>query len=88
MDEALADYEKRRNERGMAGYHENLASARFTPLPPDVLQLVAALQRNQDQQDINRFLMARTTMIAPEEFFNPENLGRIMSRAGVQVAAA
>jgi flavin-dependent dehydrogenase len=88
MDEALADYEKRRNEMAIASYHENLASARFTPPPPAVLQLVAALQQNQNQQDINHFLMARTAMIAPEEFFNPENLGRIMSEAGVQMAAS
>jgi 2-polyprenyl-6-methoxyphenol hydroxylase-like FAD-dependent oxidoreductase len=87
MDEALAGYEKGRNEMAMADYHENLARARFTPPPPEVAQLLAALHQNQDQQDINRFFMARTAMIAPEKFFNPENLGRIISKAGVQVAA-
>ncbi|MEW5957452.1 MAG: NAD(P)/FAD-dependent oxidoreductase [Chloroflexota bacterium] len=88
MDEALADYEKQRNELAMADYHENLARARFTPPPPEVLQLLAALQRNQDQQDISRFLMARSAMIAPEAFFNPENLGRILSKVGVQMATS
>lgn len=87
MAEALAGYEKGRNEMAMADYHENLAMARFTPPPPEVAQLLAALRQNQDQQDINRFLMARTAMMAPEAFFNPENLGRIISQAGVQVAA-
>jgi 2-polyprenyl-6-methoxyphenol hydroxylase-like FAD-dependent oxidoreductase len=87
MDEALADYERRRNEMAMADYHENLARARFTPPPPEMGQLLTALHQNQDQQDINRFLMARTAMIAPEKFFNPENLGRIMRKAGVQMVA-
>lgn len=88
IDEALAGYEKRRNELAMADYHENLARARFTPPPAEMLQLLTALHQNQNQQDTNRFLMARTAMIASEKFFNPDNLGRIMGKAGVQIAAS
>jgi flavin-dependent dehydrogenase len=88
MEEALMDYEKRRNALAVPTYYENLASARFTPPPPDVIQLIAALQRNQNQQDTNRFLMARTAMIPAEEFFYPANIGRIVSQAEMQTMAA
>jgi len=35
-----------------------------------------------NQEDTNRFIMAREGMIAPEEFFNPENIQRVLSTAG------
>ena len=34
-----------------------------------------------NQEDTNRFVMAREGMIPPEEFFNPENLRRIHSKS-------
>jgi len=83
MEEALAEYERRRNEMSMALYHENIARARFTPPPIEVLQLRLALRENQDQDDINRFLMASLGVIPREVFFNPENMGRIMRQSAL-----
>jgi hypothetical protein len=57
--------------------------ARFQPLPPDLVELRAALRGNQ--ADINRFSLANEGLLPPQEFYNPENIGRIMSdesRAG------
>ena len=80
LDEAMADYERRRNEATLAEFRMNLDLARFTPLPADQQRLQAALRGNQEAT--NRFFMAREGMIPPETFFNPDNLQRIMARAG------
>ena len=76
LDEALAGYERLRNEATLEEYKQNLQLARLQPPPDDLLQLRAALRDNEEQT--NRFFMAREGMIAPETFFNPENLQRIM----------
>jgi flavin-dependent dehydrogenase len=80
LDEAMADYERRRNEATLAEFQMNLDLARFTPLPADQQRLQAALHGNQEAT--NRFFMAREGMIPPETFFNPDNLQRIMAGAG------
>lgn len=77
-NEALMAYERGRNQATMAEYHDNMARARFSPLPAEFMHLRLALRGNQD--DTNRFIMAREGMIPPEEFFNPENLERIRSK--------
>jgi flavin-dependent dehydrogenase len=79
LDEALADYERRRNEATLADYHENLQQARLQPLPVEVLQLRAALR--SDPEATNQFFMAREGMIPRETFFNSENLQRIRAKA-------
>ena len=80
LEAALREYEQRRNEATMADYRMNLDLARFTPPPADQQQLQAALDGNQEAT--NQFFMAREGMIPPESFFNPENLQRILARAG------
>jgi len=79
LNEALMRYECRRNEATMAEYRENIARARFDPVPAELLQLRLALRGHQE--DTKRFIMAREGMIPPEEFFNPENLRRIHSKS-------
>lgn len=76
VDTAMAEYERRRNEATMPDYMENLALAQFKPIPAEVSQLRLALRSNQE--DTNRFFLAREGMIPRETFFNPENLTRIM----------
>lgn len=80
LDAALAGYERRRNEATLPDYRLNLDLARFTPSPPEVERLMAALQGNQEAT--NRFMMVNEGLIPREEFFNPENLGRIMAADG------
>jgi hypothetical protein len=79
LNEALAQYARRRNEATIAEYHENIALARFNPVPAELLQLRLALGGNQEKT--NRFIMAREGMIPPEDFFNPENQQRILGNA-------
>ena len=80
LDVALTRYELRRNEATLTDYRENIARARFDPIPTELLQLRMALRGNQEET--NRFIMAREGMIPPEEFFNPENIQRILATAG------
>jgi flavin-dependent dehydrogenase len=77
--EALMTYERRRNEAAMDEYRENIVRARFAPMPDQLLQLRRALRDNQE--DTNRFVMAREGMLPREEFFNPENVQRILAKA-------
>lgn len=81
MPEALAGYEQQRNEQSRPLYYENLARARFTPPPPEFSQIRAALLHNQDQEDINHFLMVNLGLRPKESFFNPDNVRRIMQQA-------
>jgi flavin-dependent dehydrogenase len=78
LPDALAGYEQKRNSEAMPLYHENLRLAQFKPLPEDLLAIRAAVRGNQEET--NRFYLARQGMIPPEEFFNPDNLRRIMAR--------
>jgi 2-polyprenyl-6-methoxyphenol hydroxylase-like FAD-dependent oxidoreductase len=82
ITECLAAYEQERNTASMPDYQQNIQLARFDPLPADFLQLRAALRGNQE--DTNRFFMAKQGMIPPEQFFNPQNLRRLMSRASAK----
>jgi 2-polyprenyl-6-methoxyphenol hydroxylase-like FAD-dependent oxidoreductase len=76
VDTAMAEYERRRNEATIADYKQNLELAQFKPIPAEVSQLRLALRGNQE--DTNRFYLAREGMIPPETFFNSENLKRLM----------
>ena len=78
MAEAMASFAERRDAETMREYRENLTLARFSGLPDDVYRLRAALRG--DQEETNRFYLAREGLIPPETFFNPANLQRIVTR--------
>jgi 2-polyprenyl-6-methoxyphenol hydroxylase-like FAD-dependent oxidoreductase len=80
--DALASYEQQRNAASMQLYQENLYLAQFKPIPEDVLAIRAAIRG--DQEETNRFYMARQGMIPPEQFFNAENLQRLKARGSAQ----
>jgi flavin-dependent dehydrogenase len=77
VEEALAEYEQRRNVAATPIYEFTCQLAALEPPPPEMQQLFAALRQNQEQT--NRFfgVMAGTEPIP--KFFAPENIGRIMS---------
>jgi flavin-dependent dehydrogenase len=77
LEAALADYEARRNEATLPGYRENLQAAQLRP-PPEQRGLLAAMRGDQDA--VNHFFRASQGMVAPETFFNPENLRRLMTQ--------
>jgi flavin-dependent dehydrogenase len=77
MEEALANYERSRDEQTMPWYQLNLQAAPLGPPPPDALAIRQGLR--DSQEDTNHFYMAREGMVPPESFFNPENMQRLMA---------
>ena len=80
LPDALARYEQQRNAASKQLYQENLYMAQFKPVPDDLLAIRAAVLG--DQEETNKFYMARQGMIPLEQFFNPENLRRLRAQAG------
>ncbi len=76
LAEALGQYENCRNAASREDYQENLAAARFTPLPEKALALRAALRGNAEATRL--FYLAREGLVPRERFFNAENLAGVM----------
>ena len=76
LEEALAGYERQRNEAALPVYEFTYQLASLAPPAPEMQALFGALRENQEQT--NRFFgsMARTVPVA--EFFAPENIARIV----------
>ena len=79
MDEALAQYEQRRNAAIVPIYELTCEMAPFAPLPPDRRELLEALRSNQ--ADTNHFLGLIAQTVSIPEFFAEENVGRILAAA-------
>jgi len=75
-DQALGDYERRRNEAVIPMYELTCQFAQLDP-PPDVLALMSVLRDNRAERE--RFFGAFTGSLPVPEFFSPENLARIMA---------
>jgi flavin-dependent dehydrogenase len=60
--EALADYERRRNESTLPDYRDNLAQASLQPPPPELLALRASLRG--DAEATRRFYLQREGRVA------------------------
>ena len=86
LDQALAAYEQRRNERAFPLYELAIQAISFQPLPPEQLMLMQALRGNQEDTDRFLGLVGGATPLA--EFFAAENLGRIIAQAQARTAAA
>jgi flavin-dependent dehydrogenase len=80
FDEGMADYQRARDEEALPIYEFTCDFAKLEPPPPEMQQLIGAMQGNQEAQDGFVSVMAGT-LPAPE-FFGPENAGRIMAAAG------
>jgi 2-polyprenyl-6-methoxyphenol hydroxylase-like FAD-dependent oxidoreductase len=82
FDDAMADYQRARDEHAMPIYGFTNDFAALEPPPQEMQQLIGAMQGNQEAQDGFVSVMAGT-LPAPE-FFAPENVGRIMAAAGAR----
>jgi len=74
----MADYERNRNEAAAPLYQLTLNAARYNQHTPNALQLRAALRK---RADINSYIGVITGSIVIEEFFNEQNIQRILSEA-------
>ncbi len=79
FEDAMADYQRARDEEALPIYGFTCDFAKLEPPPPEMQQLIGAMQGNQEAQDGFVSVMAGT-LPAPE-FFAPENAGRIMAQA-------
>lgn len=77
MEQALADYEQRRNEIAFPLYEQTCRAASFEPPAEEELRIGAAL-RTASPEDVATFMGARFGTLPREAFFNPENLARVL----------
>lgn len=80
LDEALSDYEQRRNASAFPLYEQNLRLASFDPPPTDELRVRAAM-RVASQEDINAYMSALYGTLPRESFYGPQNLDRLFRAA-------
>jgi flavin-dependent dehydrogenase len=78
LEEALAGYEKTRNEAELPYFDLTTQLAALEPPPPEVQQLLAALRENPAQR--SRFFGVLAHTVPVTEFFSPENMQAIFSR--------
>jgi flavin-dependent dehydrogenase len=81
LEEALADYERQRNQDAFPKYELNCQMASFEPPTPEMQQLFMALQGNR--AETSRFLGTIVGTVPVPEFFAPENLQRIIAESGM-----
>ena len=77
--DAMADYQRARDEETLPIYNLTCDFAKLEPPPPEMQQLIGAMLGNQEAMDGFVSVMAGT-LPAPE-FFAPENAGRIIADA-------
>jgi flavin-dependent dehydrogenase len=77
IEEAMAEYEQRRNEATFPIYEFTCQLAALESPPPEMQQLFAALRNNQEQT--NRFVGTIAGTVPVPEFFAPENIRQIMT---------
>jgi 2-polyprenyl-6-methoxyphenol hydroxylase-like FAD-dependent oxidoreductase len=82
FDEALGEYQVRRDQRARPMYEFTCQLATLKPPPPPLQQLFSALR--DDREETSRFYSALTGATPLAEFMNPENIGRIVARAAAQ----
>jgi len=81
IEEALASYERKRNDATMPLYQLTCDLSRLEPPSPEMQTLFAALHGNEEQS--GRFMGTIAGTVSIPEFFSPENMQRLM---GAKVA--
>jgi hypothetical protein len=79
-DEAMAGYQDARDRAALPVYEFTDDFAQLRPPPPELAQLLGAMQGNQEAMD--GFVSVQAATLPAPEFFAPGNVGRIMGEAG------
>jgi flavin-dependent dehydrogenase len=77
-DDAMSGYQQARDTHVLPVYEFTTQLATLEAPPVEMQQLLGAVHGNQDAMDAFVSLTAGT--VSPVEFFDPENIGRIMSK--------
>jgi flavin-dependent dehydrogenase len=80
FDEGVTAYQQTRDEAAMPVYEFTAEFATMEPPPPEMQQLIGAMQGHQEAQDA--FISVQANTLPAPEFFAPENVGKIMGAAG------
>jgi len=80
FDDAMHAYQEVRDREAMPVYEFTFEFARMEPPPPEMQQLIGAMQGNQAAQD--DFVSVQAATLPAPEFFAPENVARIMAASG------
>ena len=86
FDEAMAEYQRARDEHVLPMFEFTCQLATLEPPPPEVQQLFGAVYGNQEAMD--GFVKMNAGTISPAEFFAPENVGAIMAAAKARGSSA
>jgi flavin-dependent dehydrogenase len=78
-DDALAEYQRARDEEVMPMYELTFNLATLAPPPPELQQLLAAAAGNKDAMDA--FARMFAGVLPVPEFFSPDHVERIMQAA-------
>jgi hypothetical protein len=73
----MSAYQLTRDARAMPIYEFTAQLAALEPPPPEMQQLLAAVHGDQDAMD--DFVSVTAGTVSPVDFFDPDNLGRLMS---------
>ncbi|MEQ7004810.1 NAD(P)/FAD-dependent oxidoreductase [Actinopolymorpha sp. B17G11] len=74
---AMARYQSARDQRALPMYEFTTQLAKLEPPPPEMAQLLGAIQGNREAMDA--FVRVNAGVTSPVEFFSEENVGRILS---------
>jgi flavin-dependent dehydrogenase len=78
-DDAMGRYQRTRDTNALPIYEFTLQLATLEPPPLEMQQMLGAVAGNQDAED--DFVSITAGTVSPVEFFDPENIGRIMQAA-------
>jgi flavin-dependent dehydrogenase len=79
FEEGMSDYQQTRDREARPVYEFTDDFAQLRPPPPEMQQLLGAMQANQEAMD--GFVSVQANTLAAPEFFDPDNIGRIMAAA-------
>ena len=79
FEEALREYQVRRDEQVLPMYEFTAELAALAPPPPEMQQLLSAVSRSQEAMD--GFARVAAGVTSPAEFFSDENAERIFAAA-------
>jgi 2-polyprenyl-6-methoxyphenol hydroxylase-like FAD-dependent oxidoreductase len=86
FDVALERYQATRDASSLPMYEFTLQIASFQPPPPEMQQLLGAMQGNQDAMD--GFVRVNAGVTSPVEFFAEQNVAKIFARQQVHASGS
>jgi flavin-dependent dehydrogenase len=86
LEQALAAYEKKRDQSEIPYFDLTTQLAALAPPPPEVAQILFALTDNPEQR--SRFFSMLAHGVPVVEFFSPENVQKILEGSGKRASAS